>query len=637
MKYVQWALFAFLAIWLGLFLLDFHLDVKDRDCFTWMDPQQYHGFADEMVRGLRSPSEFDVPSIFPFILAPFVSYDDAVGVSLWVNVFAAVVLFLAVALLSREMSLRITPIWITAVILCSPLLVGLSRSLYLEFTLSAIVAVAFAIYIKMIRHGGMPLKVIFGVVFYLGILTKMTFPLFFMLAAACHFFAYLSGKRWREAMKLVAVFVVPGLCAIGTVWMFFPRGYQQYYASYGNTSIPIMYLVGPLERWTPESITYYFWVLVTMMLGIMAPLLLLSLFLPRWDWRSLDWSRTFSARATLWCWLVGPMVLLIPQVVKEPRHVAPCLVPAILLIVATIESLERRSLRVALFSLVTAISVLQYLAVTSGLRETPYFLDRPLALDGLQRQLAEPEINEPAYLSTPPPLRTDHWRFNQNVVLVGFEPNEALAISWALWPAVVVDLHTYDHAEKMKEMLPDLEYQDLSIVSIFNTLNRRCGWQSYQFPLTKHEVLENADLIFTKSYREIKPDQDRFRLIDEYNLGGQQVDIWKNVNESRIPFRILYGRQYLASHPDLSKKEKNTVAFDMRLTAVLRGQMKTAMDVMKPNKNTVFDAGDPVAELTRSLVPRRKIYFIAGSGNVLHRHVEQNIYRRMLLSPRSDQ
>ena len=351
----------------------------------------------------------------------------------------------------------------------------------------------------------------------------------------------------------------------------------------------------------------------------------------------MDWSRTFSARATLWCWLVGPLVLLIPQLVKEPRHVAPCLVPAILLIVAAIESLERRSLRVALLSLVTAISVLQYLAVTSGFRETPYFLDRPLGLDGLQRQLAEPEINQPAYLSTPPPLLKDHWRFNQNVVLVGFEPNEALAVSWALWPAVVVDLHTYDQAEKMKEMLPDLEYQDLSIVSIFNTLNRRCDWQSYQFPLTEREVLDNADLIFVKSGSEMPPGHDGFRPIKKYSLGGQEVDVWKSVNRQRVPFRILYGRHYLAAHPDLGEKEKNTVAFDMRLTAVLRGQMKTAVEIMKSEATIGSGSRDPIAELSRSLVPRRQIYFIANIGDVLHRDVERNIYRRMLLSPRSDQ
>ncbi|MDG2206872.1 MAG: hypothetical protein P8K78_03115, partial [Pirellulales bacterium] len=305
--------------------------------------------------------------------------------------------------------------------------------------------------------------------------------------------------------------------------------------------------------------------------------------------------------------------------------------------VAAIESLERRSLRVALLSVVSVLSVLQYFAVTSGFRETPYFLDRPLALDGLQRQLAAPEINNPAYLSTPPPVLKDHWRFNQNVVLVGFEPNEALAVSWALWPAVVVDLHTYDRPENIKELLPDLEYQDLSIVSIFNTLNRRCGWQSYQFPLTEREVLGNADLIFVKSGSEIQPGHDELRLIEKYSLGGQQVDIWKNLNQQRVPFRILYGRQYLAGHPDLSEEEKNTVAFDMRLTAVLRGQVNTALDVMKPNVNTASDTGNQISELSRSLVPRRKIYFIAKIGDVLHRDVERNIYRRMLLSPREGQ
>jgi len=571
--------------------------------------------------GVRPATDFEIPSLFPFFLAPLVTLDSEVGTALWANVFAAGLLFVAVYFLVREIPVRTAPLLVWAIVLCSPLLVGLSRSLYLEFTLTAMVSLAFAIYLKIISSEDLRFKVGFAAVCYLGILTKMTFPLFFVLPAAVHVTALMLARRWRESLHLMAAFVLPALLAVATVWLFFPRAFA-YYLNFGNTAIPIMYLVGPLGRWSVESFTYYLWILSTFMLGLSAPLLLLSFFLPRWHWREFQWSQMLTPRATLWLWLIGPLILLVPQLVKEPRHVAPCIVPAILLIVSAIESIDRRTLRLAMLALLAVVSVVQYISVTTGQSHTAYFLDRPLAVDGLQRKLAMPQINQPMYLTTPPSLIQDHWRFNQDIALVGFEANEALAVSWALWPAVVVDLHTYDLADNLQDAFSELDYQDLSIVSIFNTLNRRCGWEHYQFPLTKSEVVNNADLLFVKSGSDQLADIVDFKLIEQYSMGGAQVDVWKNLNDSRIPFRMLYGMRYLAAHPEMSEKEKNTVAFDLRLTAVLRGQMQAAAEVSR-----LFPA------LSHSRFPRRKIYHIAGMGEVLHREVERNIYRKMLLVP----
>ena len=350
MNNIRWVLYALLSIWVCFLLVDFHLDVKDRDCFTWMDPQQYHGFAVDMVGGVRPATDFEIPSLFPFFLAPLVTLDSEVGTALWANVFAAGLLFVAVYFLVREIPVRTAPLLVWAIVLCSPLLVGLSRSLYLEFTLTAMVSLAFAIYLKMISSEDLRFKVGFAAVFYLGILTKMTFPLFFVLPAAVHVTALMLARRWRESLHLMAAFVLPALLAVATVWLFFPRAFA-YYLNFGNTAIPIMYLVGPLGRWSVESFTYYLWILSTFMLGLSAPLLLLSFFLPRWHWREFQWSQMLTPRATLWLWLIGPLILLVPQLVKEPRHVAPCIVPAILLIVSAIESIERRTLRLAMLAL----------------------------------------------------------------------------------------------------------------------------------------------------------------------------------------------------------------------------------------------------------------------------------------------
>ena len=589
--------------------------------FTWMDPQQYHGFAKDMIAGVRPVDDFEVPSIFPFFIAPFVAIDPGVGTSLWVNVIGGAVLLVSIYLIAATLCLRTSSLVASAIILCSPLLIGLSRSLYVEFWLTALVTAAFAIYLRLFDRVDKRLGVGFAALFYVGILTKMTFPLFFLAPAAFHCISLWATGRRQDALRLIGIFVIPAILAVGTVWLFFPRAFA-YYLNFGNTAIPIMYLVGPIARWSLDSMGYYFWILSTMMLGAITPLLLLTIFLPRWKWRQFRWDWLLTPRATLWLWLVGPLILLISQTVKEPRHVAPCIVPAVLLIMLAIDSIPQRAVRFAALVFICGVSGLQYFMSTTGVVHTPYFLDRPLATDALQKELALPDIDQPAYLSTPPPLIQDHWRFNQNILLFGFDPNEALAMSWALWPAIVVDMEIYRDPRNVSAGLALDDFQDLSIVSIFNTLNRRCNWESYNFPISREEALQNADYLFVKN-------KDSGKVLGHYagyqptfqhRIGGATIDVFKNTNPDRKSFRMLYAKRFLSRNFHLTVEEQNTLAFDLRLTAALRGDIATASEV-----EILFPA------ISEMAYPRREIYFIAGIGDVLHREVERNIYRNILM------
>ena len=623
-RYLLWAI---AIAWFVFLLVDFRSDVQGRDCFTWMDPQQYYGFAKDMIAGVRPVNDFEVPSIFPFFIAPFVAIDPSVGTSLWVNVIGGAVLIAAICFIARILSLKTSSLVVSAIVLSSPLLIGLSRSLYLEFWLTALVTAAFAIYLRLFDRIDKGLWVSFAALFYIGILAKMTFPLFFLAPAAFHFISLWAVGRRQTALRLIGIFVVPGLLAVGTVWLFFPRAFA-YYLNYGNTAIPIMYLVGPIERWSLDSIGYYFSILSTVMLGAITPFLLLSLFLPRYEFKKIKWEWLLTPRATLWLWLIGPLILLIPQTVKEPRHVAPCIVPAVLLIMLAIDSIPKPVFRIAALVVICVVSAIQYFMITTGIVHTPYFLDRPLAADALQRELALPDIDQPNYLPTPPPLLRDHWRFNQNILLLGFEPNEALAISWALWPAVVVDMDIYRDPRNMSTGLDAEKFQDLSIVSIFNTLNRRCGWETYKFPIIQEAAVQNADYLFVKNVKsdEVRDRYDSYQSIFQHRVGGATLEVYKNEKPDRESFRMMYAKKVLSENPDLNEQEQNTIAFDLRLNAALRGDIATAREV-----ENLFPA------ITAMAYPRREIYFIAGIGDLLHREVERNIYRSMLMLRKKSQ
>jgi hypothetical protein len=166
------------------------------------------------------------------------------------------------------------------------------------------------------------------------------------------------------------------------------------------------------------------------------------------------------------------------------------------------------------------------------------------------------------------------------------------------------------------------DFQDLSIVSIFNTLNRRCGWEAYKFPISQKEAIQNADYVFVKNKDsgESINQYARYQSVYQHRVGAATIDVFKNTNQDRESFRMLYAKRFLSVNPDLTMKEQNTLAFDMRLTAALRGDIATASEVEK-----MFPA---ISEMS---YPRREIYFIAGIGDVLHREVERNIYRKMLM------
>lgn len=134
MKKNRWLLPAMLLLLVIIYAIDFHIDVRGRDALTWMDPQQYFGFSQSLLEGTRPYNDFEVASIFPFFVVPAVAVDNSVAASLWTNMFFALVLLLAIHLLCRELQLQSPSPLIAAVVLCSPLLIGLSRSLYVEFS-----------------------------------------------------------------------------------------------------------------------------------------------------------------------------------------------------------------------------------------------------------------------------------------------------------------------------------------------------------------------------------------------------------------------------------------------------------------------------------------------------------------------
>ncbi len=597
------------AVWIGfvlliaLFGIDFQADVRERDVFSWMDPYQYYDFGRAVLEGRERLDGFEVPSIFPFLLMPLLAVDASIPTSLWINFAATLLLLFSVHQLCRELGARTPSPLVALLVLSSPLLIGLSRSLYVEYTLCALVAFAFLLWLRFLRTGSWRSGLAFGLVFGLGSMIKMTFPLFLALPVAAAVVERLIAGRGREALPLLEATLIPGMLVLLIQLSLFSHSFA-YYTSLGNTALPIMVLIGPPEWLSWSSAGFYLGEVGRTLLFLLTPLLIGAIGLALARLGRLRWRDLACPRGALWLWLIGPLVLLIVQPVKEPRHVAPCALPAVLLIVLAIESLPTRALRAAVTAVALLLGGLQYALVTRGGMETPYLLDRSLHWKELGEQMAR-SGNPSAYERTRAELRPLHWKYDQNVAISGFPANEALALTWQLFPAVVFDLDTLDDPRRSSGSIPYTKFEDLYLFTAFNSYNRRCGWRWYYGTLSREEVLANADFVIVHEAG-TEPLEERFpdhALVTAIERRDGVIRLLRSRQPDSVPYRTLYAREFLARNPGLPQEEVRVVAKELLMAALLAGDDAEIAALLR---------GFP--SLRQEDPATRNIYWIAGYG-----------------------
>lgn len=74
-----------------------------------MDPYQYFDFGLGVLEGSERFDQFEIPSIFPFFVIPFLAVEPSITAALWINVASVLLLSLAVHLLCRELGLGTPP------------------------------------------------------------------------------------------------------------------------------------------------------------------------------------------------------------------------------------------------------------------------------------------------------------------------------------------------------------------------------------------------------------------------------------------------------------------------------------------------------------------------------------------------
>lgn len=538
-----------------LLWLDLQGDIATRDAFSWMDPEQYYLFAKDLKTNGMPDGGFTVPSIFPAVIAPFLTAEAGPSDALRANGVFLVMIALATWLLvrsaGRTQGVENTPgVWAALavpLVLTAPLLTGLSRELYIEYSLAALVAWHMWVWTRssFLRFDGW--WVMFAALTAIGLLTKMTYPLFLAGGLAVETVLALrarDGKRWLRVALGVAVPISAVLLGIR---IFLPESFT-YYISIGNTRIPIMRLIGPPDVFSLDSIVYYPRFFLTAGLGWLAPLALLIAAAPVVipSIRRAFWNRE---RAILFATVLAPLLILAFQAVKEPRHIAPCLAPAVVLVTIAASRLTpaRRAISIGVALLLVAAG--QYSETRKS--AVPYKLNQALTLADWERQMVAVSPEAPAHTSPSGRLDALTWRYTQSIAIKGFEPNEALAITWYFRPAVVfnLDLDQWEGADRVAFR----RFEDLYYFPAFNTYNARCGWKKYYATLSRDEVLAHADFVLSR-------EDDGIQIAH---------------NDERRPgsFRDVYIRRYLAEGSFGDSRDASALYFARFMEDRLRGRI----------------------------------------------------------------
>ena len=565
----------FFFLW---YSFEFLTGISRQDAFTWMDPYQYYGFAHDFIAGIRAFNQFELPSIFPFFIVPFLKASPAIPSALCASLFFAAMLLAAGYLLCAQLNAGKRFGIVAVSFLCSPLVIGLSRSLYVELALSSIVAWQYVLWLKSDHFSHPRTNGLFVLLFGVGIMTKSTYPVFFIGPFIVEMVRLIDKKNVSGLLQLAALFTGPVIAVLLLQRLVFPDSFE-YFRTGFYTNLPIMGLIGPSKVSVTASLGYYFMNIWKTMLFLLTPFLVLPL-LPQ---------LRRKGDLHLWMWFLGSLaVLTIPQV-REPRHVAPALLPALLLIVLGSSRVKKPAVRTVLMSSVVLLSLLQYFLVTRQLRSTPYFIDRPSFRHELTETMMAFDPERETYRNPDGTIDVNRWKFSRNFVVTGYDPPMALALAWHLSPGVTYGADRLAHPIAQPCRFGFDHFEDLFFLESFNSYNRQCRWESNYVTLDYEPVIDNADFIIAgeASPEDLSTAYPRFRTIRRWSTKKGTVRLLQASSPSRTSYRSLYARTYLAKGV-VNPETFSAIYLDLILNAALRqdsAEIRNLQKELKPRED----------------------------------------------------
>ncbi|HOU21809.1 MAG TPA: hypothetical protein PKX16_06245, partial [Kiritimatiellia bacterium] len=373
-------------------------NIWNRDGFTWMDPFQYFTAASQIAAGQDGMAGFPVASSYPLLLGQWLKMGNTIPVALASNGLWLLVLAFSLWKLARQQNLDALAPLALLVVLAAPAMFGLSRELYLEFPLAALVALHYVLWFQRApRTSAWWRWPLFWLVMALGFSIKMTYPVFLLGPLMAEGVRAVRGKAWYRVVALALGVTASVAGVMVLTYYLYPSSFA-YYASLGNTTIPPMRLIGPHERFSVAAMLFYPAQLFRNYLFLLSPAAMIFV------WAAAP-AQTASTQARnrldLWLWLLVPLAVFSLQPVREPRHIAPCLVPLVLLMLSGIAALRQVWLRRLVWAAVVLSVGIQYAAVATHRLSAPYLLDRPMKTEAILMAMFKATPNRASFVDVP--------------------------------------------------------------------------------------------------------------------------------------------------------------------------------------------------------------------------------------------
>ncbi|HMO52607.1 MAG TPA: hypothetical protein PKE26_15490 [Kiritimatiellia bacterium] len=552
--------------------------VSGRDGFSWMDPYQYYHAARELASGESVRQTFTVASTYPAALSLWlrIRADSAFALSshaVWLAGLAWAIYRLSV----RAGIPALAPLVLGGV-MAAPAVFGLSRELYLEFPLTALVALHYALWFRRPEpEAGDATPAwywpIFGMLMAIGFSIKMTYPIFLAGPMLLEAIGALRARRTARAVSIAACLLLPVLLVVGLAYAFFPEAFR-YYRSLGNTVIPSMRLIGPPDWFSSGASWFYLDQVFRNYLLWLCPAALLFIWYARGDGSA---NPAVRLRRDLWLWLAIPLVVFTFMPVREPRHIAPVAVPLLLLTtigLSTIRGVAVRRLVLVAFGLA---AIFQYALIATGKIAAPYHLNRPMKTEKILANLFMATPDAERYLDEGGQPDAARWRYTRSLLISGFAPNEALAVTWVINPAVVMDLDAYDDPKRRQLPHAYQTFTDLYLVTAFNHYNHRCGWPGHYETLSREEALAAADALLIATRPGHTPAiPPGFRPAGMMPWGPRDsIAFFVPETPPAKSFRRLYAEKFLLRNPDAPEAELNAIFQELMMDGALRDRLET--------------------------------------------------------------
>ena len=256
------------------------------------------------------------PPLYHSVVAVFYAF---VGVSpdaaQLANIPATAILLGSTYWIGRQLVSQMTGAIAATLVGFYPLMIWLSREATIDYWLTAMVSLGFAILIETDSFKNRRMTILFGAVCGLGMLTKWTFLLFLFFPAL-----WMARRHFKQAMLSVAVATL-----VASIW------YLPQFNSLGG--FLALNTAGGVSEGDPSRISWQalvFYVRALEGYQLFLPLFVLFLLGLVWTFKN------FSSRwMPLFLWLFGGWGALLLFVNKDPRYNVPIL-PAVAIISATV-------------------------------------------------------------------------------------------------------------------------------------------------------------------------------------------------------------------------------------------------------------------------------------------------------------